>query len=240
MQEPQKEPTPVPQKMPIKVKLSNLIKALGEGKNMWRARLEGSQGEHAEETLSNALRSFGVTEEGIGFFGAFLNAWRKELRDDEAFHTVDRYLVGAMGVFDLILFQMLVSVGHPDWASSLSMVAFIVSLPCTVGSLFVSFLKKEYKITVYGRGHGTVSLLSVISTFVSSTALIYHIWPVAGLLFFFIAIIVAILCSFYATLVFIGKHFETTKPVESADEQVAQVSAEIKPTGPKRAQDKEA
>ena len=161
---------------------------------MWRARLEGSQGEHVEETLSNALRSFGVTEEGIGFFRAFLHAWRKARRDDEAFHTVDRYLVGAMGVFDLILFQMLVSVGHSDWASSLSMVAFIVSLPCTVGSLFLSFLKKEYKITVYGRGHGTMSLLSVISTFVSSTALIYHIWPVAGLLFFFIVIFVAILC----------------------------------------------
>ena len=138
MQEPQKEPLPVPQKMPIKVKLSNLIKALGEGKNMWRARLEGSQGEHAEETLSDALRSFGVTEEGRGFFGAFLNAWRKMRRDDEAFHTVDRYLVGGMGVFDLVLIQLLVSVGHTDWTSSLSWLAFVVSLPCTVGSLFGS------------------------------------------------------------------------------------------------------
>ena len=207
---------------------------------MWRARLEGSQGEHVEETLSNALRSFGVTEEGIGFFRAFLHAWRKARRDDEAFHTVDRYLVGAMGVFDLILFQMLVSVGHSDWASSLSMVAFIVSLPCTVGSLFLSFLKKEYKITVYGRGHGTMSLLSVVSTFVSVTALICHIWLLAGLFFFFFAGIVAILCLFYATLVFIGKHFEATKPVEGNDEQVVQVSAEIKPMGTKRAQDKDA
>ena len=85
-----------------------------------------------------------------------------------------------------------------------------------------------------------MSLLSVVSTFVSVAALICHIWLLAGLFFFFFASIVAILCSFYATLVFIGKHFETTKPVESADEQVAQVSAEIKPTGTKRAQDKEA
>lgn len=129
MQELQQEPSPVPPKMSFKARLSLLIKVLREGKNLWRARLENLQGERAEETLNYDLRSLGITEDGIGFLKAFVDAWRKMRRDDEAFHTVDLYLVGGIGVLDLVLFQMLVSVGHSDLASSLSWIAFVVSLP---------------------------------------------------------------------------------------------------------------
>lgn len=108
-----------------------------------------------------------------------------------------------------------------------------------MGSLFSSFLKKANGITAYGRVHITISFLAEFSTLVSATALICHIWLVPGLLFFFIAIIVAILCLFYATLVFLRKHLQVVKPVENTGEQVAQVTVEKKPTDTKLSQDGE-
>jgi len=240
MQESQKEPSPaVPPKMSFKTRLSLLIKVLREGKYIWRARLEGPQAEHAEETLNNHIRSLGATEEGIGFYKAFIGAWRKARRDDEAFHTVDRYLVGGIGIFDLVLFQVLVSVGHPDLASSLAWVVFVVSLPCTVASLLSSFLKKANGITTYGRVHSTISGFCEFLTLVSATALICHIWLAAGLVFFGVTVIVALLCYGYVTLVFLGKHLKVTKPVESTDKQVAEISAETRPADAKLVQDDE-
>ena len=239
MQESQKEPSRVPPKMPLKARLSLLIKVLRQGRNMWRARREDPQAERAEKTVTNFLRSIGISEEGIGYIKSIFDFGREFRRNDEASHTVNRYFVGGMGILDLVLFQVLVSVGHPDLASSLSWVAFAVSLPCTVGSLFLSFFNKANGITVYNNLHSTLSLLSQVSTLVSATALICHIWLVPGLLFFFIAVIVIISCLFYVTLVLLKKHLKITKLSEITDKQVATASAEMKPTDAKLIQDDE-
>ena len=239
MQESQKEPSRVPPKMPLKARVSLLIKVLRQGRNMWRARREDPQAERAEKTVTNFLRSIGVSEEDTGHFKSIFDFWRKMRRDDEASHTVNRYFVAGMGLLDLVLFQVLVGVGHPDLASSLSWVAFAVSLPCTVGSLFLSFFNKVNGITVYNNLHSTMSLLSQVSTFVSATALICHIWLVPGLLFFFIAVVVIISCLSYVTLVLLKKHLKITKLSEIYDKQVAQASAEMKPTDDKLIQDDE-
>ncbi len=84
-----------------------------------------------------------------------------------------------------------------------------------------------------------MSLLSQVSTLVSATALICHIWLVPGLLFFFIAVIVVISCLSYVTLVLLKKHLKITKFSEIYDKQVAQASAEMKPTDAKLIQDDE-
>lgn len=228
MQESQQVPPPGQPKLPFKKRIFLLVKVMGQGKNLWKARKEGSKAEQAEETLNNALRSLGAAEEGIGFSTAFIHAWRKMRRDDEAFHTVDRYLVGGIGVLDLVLYQILVSVGHPDFASSLAWIAFAVSFPCAIGSLFSSFVKKANKITVYGNIHSGMSILAEVSTLISVTALISHVWLVAGLLFFFIALTIAIICLIYITLISIGKHLQLPKPLENTDIQTA--PPETKPT----------
>ena len=233
MQESHKEPSPVQPKMSLKARLSLLLKVLRQGKAMWRARREDPQAERAEETVTNFLRSIGASEVGIGHYKSIFDFWRKFRRDDEASHTVNRYFVGGMGILDLVLFQVLVTVGHPDLASSLSWVAFAVSLPCTVGSLFLSFFNKANEITVYNNLHSTLSLLSQVSTLVSATALICHIWLVPGLLFFFIAVIVVISCLFYVTLVLLKKHLKLTRLSEITDKQIAQVDGETKPADTK-------
>lgn len=212
-----------------------LLKVLGQWKNIWRARKEDSKAAHAEETLDNAMRNLGATEYGIVFYKAFIHSWRKARKDEEAFYIVDRYLVGGFGIFDLVLFQVLVSVGHPDFASSLSWIAFVASFPCTVGSLFLSFFNKENNITAFRKVHSELSGWSELATLVSTTAFICHFWLVAGLVFLIVTIIVALLCYGYATFVFIGKHLKLPELVENADTQVTQAPvemnlAETKPT----------
>src|SRR5258707_11655522 len=239
MQESQKEPSPVPQKKSLKARLSLLIKVLRQGRTIWRVRREDPQAGRAEETVTNFIRSIGASEEGIGHFKSIFDFWREFRRDDETSHTVNRYFVGGIGILDLVLFQVLVSVGHPDLASSLSWVAFAISLPCTVGSLFLSFFNKANGITIYNNLHSTMSLLSQVSTLVSATALICHVWLVPGLLFFFIAVIVTISCLFYVTLVLLKRPLQITKLSEIIDKQVVQVSTEMKPTDAKLIQNDE-
>ncbi len=222
MQESQKEPSPVPQKKSLKARLSLLIKVLRQGRTIWRVRREDPQAGRAEETVTNFIRSIGASEEGIGHFKSIFDFWREFRRDDETSHTVNRYFVGGIGILDLVLFQVLVSVGHPDLASSLSWVAFAISLPCTVGSLFLSFFNKANGITIYNNLHSTMSLLSQVSTLVSATS-----------------VIVTISCLFYVTLVLLKRHLKITKLSEIIDKQVVQVSTEMKPTDAKLIQNDE-
>ncbi len=102
-----------------------------------------------------------------------------------------------------------------------------------MGSLFSSFLKKEYHITKYGKVHSTMSGLSLLAMLVSITALIWHVWFIAGLVFLCISIIICNICFFYSALVLLAKYFtrdqEETEATKVSDELAPPASAQVKP-----------
>src|SRR5690242_7099514 len=104
-----------------------LLLILTNTRPLWQARLHGLQVERAEEILSTELRNAGVSEKGFKFLKTFFRVWRRARQDDVAFHTVDRYLVGGVGVLDLVLLQTLASIGVRDLSSSLAWIAFAIS-----------------------------------------------------------------------------------------------------------------
>jgi len=127
----------------------------------------------------------------------------KGYRDDEEWHRIDRYLVGGCAIFDLVLLQILFS-NLVGTAAHISLIALMISLSCTAGSLFFSFFRKNPKR--YGKPHTTFSMFAVLGTIISATSLFWHLWVPAGVTFVIASFIIALVSVFYAAIGVLGKH----------------------------------
>jgi len=182
-------------------KLSSYIKALVL---LWRAR------SHVEavDQLTMHLKDTGASEQFIPTVKELALALTEMHRDDESFHRINRYLVGGMGGIDLLLLSVILPMGIPDPPSFIALLALVVSLPLVSTFLFISFLKEGNGITTYGRIHSTLSAFSMYTGITATTALIWHISRLDGIVFLCLTTLLYISCSFYVAIIALGKHLK--------------------------------
>lgn len=159
----------------------------------------------AQEQLLQLLQSTGVSEKNTAFIIEQYFAM-KAVRDDEAWFRIDRYLVGGIGVIDLILLQIILPMSALDAPLQAALLALVVSLPLAAGALFFSFLTEKDQMTPYKRIHTWLSELSLLTGAVALTALIWHNSPLGGKVFLCLAIAIYSLCYLYAKKFIYKKH----------------------------------
>src|SRR5713101_9266304 len=112
--------------------------------------------------------------------------------------------------------------GIPDLPSSIALFALVFSLPLASTFLFISFLKNGNGITTYGRFHNTLSRLSLYTGITATTALIWHVSRLDGIVFLCLTTLLYILCSFYVAIIAFRKHLER----KHADQATAMAAAQ--------------
>lgn len=128
---------------------------------------------------------------------------------------VSLYLVGGMGAVDLILLQVLLSVGTSDTLLSVALFLLVLSLPLTAMSLFFSFLKQKYNIATYGKVHRFLISSALATGIGSLDGAIWHISPTGGIVFLFVAAVMYLWANVYLILIQTGLRFiELQKPPE--------------------------
>lgn len=170
-----------------------------------------------QEKLVEDLRKVGLTDAQLSFTLLVIAVIGEALRDQEEVHRLDRYVVGGCAILDLVLFQILAS-STPDAAIHVSWIAFAISLSCTMGSLFFSFLRDKPKR--YGKPHSVLSAFAIYSTITLVTALIWHFWTSAGIVFLIASLIIAPLCLGYAAILAIRKHWPQEHQPSSIEQEI--------------------
>src|SRR5216683_6588966 len=211
---------------PLPYALIKIVRVLPQITQFIRSKPSSEQFQHAKEALVTNLRNDGAQEGVVRLFEAIIEtiatATHEIQEDRETYYKIDSYLVGGMGIVSLVLFQVLASIGHPDVASSIAWLTFVIALPCIAGFLLLGFLKKEYHASGYGSIPGIVAFIAELAGFISIAALIWHVWFWAGIVFLPFAIALFALCSFYKLIVVFMKHWEplpAPEPDEASERQ---------------------
>lgn len=203
------------EKKQSKPKLSSYIKALSL---LWRTR------SHVKvvDQLTTHLEDTGASEQFIPIVKELALALTEMRRDDENLHRINRYLVVCIGGIDLLLLSLLPSIGIPDTPSFIAFLALVISLPFVGTFLFMSFLKNENGITTYGRIHSTLSMLSIYTGITAITALLWHVLPLAGIVFLCLTTLLYNLCAFYVAILALRKHLKHKYADQATTMAVAQ------------------
>ena len=211
---------------PLPYALIKIVRVLPQITQFIRSKPSSEQFQHAKEALVTNLRNDGAQEGVVRLFEAIIEtiatATHEIQEDRETYYKIDSYLVGGMGIVSLVLFQVLASIGHPDVASSIAWLTFVIALPCIAGFLLLGFLKKEYHASGYGSIPGIVAFIAELAGFISIAALIWHVWFWAGIVFLPFAIALFALCSFYKLIVVFMKHWKplpTPEPDKASEKQ---------------------
>jgi len=134
---------------------------------------------------------------------------------------VDLYLVGGMGAIDLILLPILLSAGTSDTSLSAALFLLVLSLPLTAMSLFFKFLKQKYNITTYGWIHSSLSFLSLATGVGALDGAIWHVSPVAAIVFLCLATVMYVWAGFYLLLIQSALRFYALQKPPEADKPAA-------------------
>ncbi len=132
---------------------------------------------------------------------------------------VGLYLVGGMGAVDLILLQVLLSVGPSDTLLSVALFLLVLSLPLTAMSLFFSFLKQKYNIATYGKVHSFLTSSALATGIGSLDGAIWHISPVDGIVFLCLAAVMYLWANLYLVLIQTGMRFIALQKPPKAEEK---------------------
>jgi hypothetical protein len=206
-----------------------LIKALRVLPQIWRfmkSKPSSEQFQREKEALVANFRKDGATEQAARDFEVFIEtiaiASQEIQEDKETYYKIDTYLIGGLGIVSLVLLQVLASTGHPDVASSIAWLSLAIALPCTAGFLLLGFLKKEYGAHGYGSIPEKVAFIAELAGFISITALIWHVWFWAGIVFLPFAFALFTLCTLYKLIVVFMKHWgalPTQEPDKVSEKQ---------------------
>ena len=168
--------------------------------------------------LDTFLKNAGTPEPLRLSLEQIITAMRKSRQDDEAYHRVDRYLVGGVGAIDLLLLPTILSIGKFDASLNVAFFFLVVSLPLVGSSLFFSFLKQGYGITSYGKIHRKLTEFSLYTGIGAMTALIWHASLLDGIVFLCLTIVMYNICVCYFAIVAISKHIEHTGAGQTSSE----------------------
>jgi hypothetical protein len=108
--------------------------------------------------------------------------------------------------------------GTPDAPLRIALFCLIFSLILAGGSLFFSFLKQGYGITTYGKIHRKLSSFALYTGIGAMTALIWHVSPLGGIVFFCLAVAMFVICVGFFIIVATGKHRERPVPGQTPGE----------------------
>ena len=132
---------------------------------------------------------------------------------------VGLYLVGGMGAVDLILLQVLLSVGPSDTLLSVALFLLVLSLPLTAMSLFFSFLKQQYNIATYGKVHSFLISSALATGIGALDGAIWHISFVDGIVFLVLAAVMYLWADLYLILIQTGMRFIALQKPPEAEEK---------------------
>lgn len=149
-----------------------------------------------EQNFIKALKAIGMPEERIPHIFALINGM-SEVNNPAENYLSDKIYVGGIGALDLILFQILASMGRMDWTSYLAWLALAISLPCAAGFLYVSFLKEKKQNPFYSPIHEKLALLSVIGGGLCAVATMWHFWFFSGITLLLFSVAVYGFCVLY-------------------------------------------
>jgi hypothetical protein len=138
--------------------------------------------QHEVEAFIQTMKAVGVTEDKIPGVLTLIDGMRKASKNRKENYRSDKIFVAGIAALNLILFQILASIGRPDFASYLSWMFFAVSLPCVGGFLYVSLLLERNENYGYSPLHERLAGISVCSGAISAIALVWHFWIVAGII----------------------------------------------------------
>lgn len=147
--------------------------------------------------IAEDFRSLGVSEETIALGNQVFATLHKAGHNPEADIKLNRYTLGGISILNLVLLQVLTSLGRTGIALSIAWIAFVVSLPCTAGALFLSSKHGKIKNLLFPLIYNISLNLSLFGCGVSVTALIWHFWDIAGWIFAILATTMYLLCIFY-------------------------------------------
>jgi hypothetical protein len=181
---------------------------------LFRTRHDSKAFEQVTEQLA---QESSVPVQDIPVVRNAFRALRDVPRDAQIAALVDRYLVGSMGVIDLILLQVLLSKSIFDTPLSLALILLLCSLPLTALSLFFSFMKQQFKIPTYGNIHSWLSLLALVTGTLALDQAIWHVALSAGILFLCLAVAAYIWAGFYLMLVKAAFRFMTLQNPPDAE-----------------------
>jgi len=172
-----------------------------------------------EQLIENLSQETGIPSKDIPIVRNAFIAVRDTGQDKQAYSIVDRYLVGGMGVVDLILLQVLLSAGIAgtlDTPLSIALILLVFSLAFTAMSLFFSFVKQQHQIPTYGRIHSNLSFLSLLTGTISLIAAFWHASLVDGIVFLCLAVVMYLWAGIYLFLVWASLRFiSLQKPPEA-------------------------
>ncbi|MFL5625056.1 MAG: hypothetical protein ACJ788_05610 [Ktedonobacteraceae bacterium] len=139
----------------------------------------------------------------------------RDAGEEKQTNFVDRYLVGGIGVVDLILLQVLLTAGAPDAPLTVALLALICSLPLTAMSLYFSFLKQRYSIPTYGKIHGNLSFFALLTGTISLDAAFWHVSRLDGIVFLCLAVAMYLWAGSYLAIIQASFRFiDLQKPPE--------------------------
>jgi len=181
----------------------------------------------ALEPFIASLKETGAPEKNLSNVKVMLVAWRKIYLDrNKATYRIDRYLVGGIGATDLVLLSVVLPMGTPDPLLFIALLSLAVSLSLVSCSLLVSFVKDDLGITSYGKVHGNLIFLSLITGVAAMAAVFWHVSPPVGIVFLCLVVPLYLACASYFALARIVMGFlEMLKAASNPDNPETQQAA---------------
>ncbi len=155
----------------------------------------------ALEPFLDTFRARGVPEPNIHNVRNAMILWRETYLDTASTYRIDSYLLTGIGAIDLILLTILVPLGVSDERLFWAFVALIVSLVLAGAALFINFAKRDLGISTYGKIHGAVISMVLISGALAMAGMLWYIDVRIAALFLSLVLIVWIICiGYYVTM----------------------------------------
>lgn len=176
---------------------------------------------HPEEldALITALRDEkGVPESSTDELRKSFIAMREAWIDNDSLYPYDRFLVAGIGALDLILLPVIVPLGVSDTPLFLALLLLVISIVLVGTALFFGFVKSQAGITRYGRIHGTIIALALVTGAGAMACMLLHVSVLIGIVFIAVAVVAFIVCSFYLMLVQTGMRYFKMQDIKSPEE----------------------
>lgn len=165
---------------------------------LWRYR---KHPEVLDTYLETLKAETGAPETNMNNVRNALLILREEYLDTNAEYSLDQRLIVGTSALDLVLLAVLVPLGVPDRALFLAFLALVISLVFVAMSLIVSKMKHDLGIRSYGKVHGNVTFLGLVTGSSSLAATLWHVSSTIGLIFLALTVIGYSACLAYFMLV---------------------------------------
>lgn len=153
---------------------------------IYRASEQDAMASQVEDALMKALEQLPLSAQTVQ---AFKDNLAKVRKSKSLTYQEDTYVMGGVLIYCGILLQVLMGLGVHDVSTKLALFSFAITFPCTVGFFLVRFLKEKSGVSRYGYIHSCIALFAEIGVIVTTSALIFHAWNIAGWAFLICSVV---------------------------------------------------